>query len=104
MNKEDLLLTPGELFTVYYQYDKELTQSPIGFLIKMKRVLEAQLDKVLKPEWKGQPDSKGDWWLHNNKVHLTILHFKTTEDALNYSGEKGKWTKVIVPELMEEMK
>lgn len=102
MNREELLLTPQEMERAKGEaYQASSPRNPVDFNMfgRDKAIVEALLNKILNPEWKDQPDSEGNWWLHNSKIYLTLLCFRTKEDALNYSGEKGKWSKAIVPEI-----
>jgi len=115
MDNGDLLLTEKKIQEVGNRCLDSLDKpmSPL-LLLFAQTIAQAQLDKVLKPEWKDIPDSEGWWWqelygdmtcfnlLTGNESHIPgYVEFWTPQEGIDKVKIEGKWSKVIMPEIEE---
>lgn len=96
MTREDLLLTDEELIDIFQIGGTLDDYSTV--------ICQAQLDRILKPEWKDKPDSEG-WWIMRLELGAVYysLHKIDTEFIKNCESHKEiRWTKAIIPEIEEK--
>ena len=110
----ELLLTPEEIKAIPLP-EVEININDTGWCIPYCNVIaQAQLDKILKPEWKDKPDSEGWWWqktedniqcfnlLTGMGCHLpSYMEYKSQNGGIDSIKIRGKWTKAVVPEMEE---
>ena len=130
----ELLLTPEELLNLKmpdYVKVGDSVDIRATRLLREQMIAQAQLDKVLKPEWKDKPDSHDELWflvgtiIEGNRETETTMLCISGEDGCteivrlsydkslwlttkirtyhNYKNLKGKWAKALVPEENREI-
>lgn len=132
MSREGLLLTPDKLLELEDKIRKEGIENgiqPVNNVLLAEAhecikhlewnqyLCQAQLDEVLKPEWKDKPDSEGWWWYDERQVSIrpikiwqekypaktmwVVLDRGQRYEVDNFSDLTwlpGTWSKAIVPE------